>query len=104
VVVDLYGLVAVVRFDGDAVRAWRGWVVDAIEELGRNRSIGFVYERSRGGKGEALVGGTPPSPVEIHECGVRFAVDVVKGQKTGFFLDQRENRQAIRPFAAGHEV
>ena len=35
---------------------------------------------------------------------MRFAVDVVHGQKTGFFLDQRENRRAIRPFAAGVDV
>src|SRR5207302_3252367 len=66
--------------------------------------VTHVYERSRGGRGEPLHGGAPPSPVEILENGVRFAVDVVQGQKTGFFLDQRENRRAIRPFAAGVEV
>jgi 23S rRNA (cytosine1962-C5)-methyltransferase len=104
VVVDLYGPVAVLRLDGGAVRVWRDWVVAAILDDGRPLGVTHVLERSRGGKAELLHGGSPPSPVEIHENGVRFAVDVLHGQKTGFFLDQRENRRAIRPFAAGVDV
>jgi 23S rRNA (cytosine1962-C5)-methyltransferase len=104
VVVDVYAQVAIVRFDGEAVRAWREWVVAAVAELGRGLGISHVYERSRGGRGEALRGGPPPNPVQIRERGVRFAVDVVSGQKTGFFLDQRENRHALRPFCDGQEV
>lgn len=42
--------------------------------------------------------------VIIVEEDLRFAVDVEKGQKTGFFLDQRENRLALRPFAADRTV
>jgi len=103
-VADVYRDVAIVRLDGDAVRVWREWAVEALVELGRPLGISYVYERSRGGRGEALHGGVPPVPVEIREHGVRFAVDVVHGQKTGFFLDQRENRFAIRPYAAGVEV
>jgi 23S rRNA (cytosine1962-C5)-methyltransferase len=101
VVVDVYGPVAVLRLDGDAVRVWRDWVTAAVVAEGRPLGIAHVLERSRGGKSELLHGGAPPSPVEIREHGVRFAVDVLHGQKTGFFLDQRENRRAIRPFAAG---
>jgi 23S rRNA (cytosine1962-C5)-methyltransferase len=104
VVIDVYASVAIVRLDGEAVRAWRGWVVDAVRELGAGLGITHVYERSRGGRGEPLFGGAPPVPVEIRERGVRFAVDVLAGQKTGFFLDQRDNRHAIRPYAAGQEV
>ncbi len=104
VVVDVYAQVAVLRLDGDAVRVWRDPVTAAVASAGRGLGIQHVYERSRGGKGEALFGGAPPSPVEIRECGVRFAVDVLHGQKTGFFLDQRENRRALRPYAAGHAV
>jgi len=40
----------------------------------------------------------------IIEYGLNFRVDVAEGQKTGFFLDQRENRQRIRSLAAGREV
>ena len=104
VVVDLYGPVAVLRLDGEAVRAWRDGVVAAVVEVGRALGVRCVYERSRGGRGEVLHGGAPPNPIEIRERGVRFAVDVVSGQKTGFFLDQRENRYALRPYATGVEV
>jgi 23S rRNA (cytosine1962-C5)-methyltransferase len=104
VVVDVYAEVAVVRFDGDAVLRWRDWVADAVAELSRPLGVGWVYERSRGGRGEALRGGAPPEVVEIREAGVRFGVEVTRGQKTGTFLDQRENRRAIRPFADGVEV
>jgi 23S rRNA (cytosine1962-C5)-methyltransferase len=103
VVVDVYASVAVVRLDGDAVRVWRDAVVAAVVELSRGLGVTHVLERSRGGRSEPLHGGAPPSPVEILELGVRFAVDVLSGQKTGFFLDQRENRAAIRPYAVGEE-
>jgi 23S rRNA (cytosine1962-C5)-methyltransferase len=43
-------------------------------------------------------------PVEILEHGLRYRVDVLAGQKTGFFLDQRMNRLAIRPFSPGARV
>jgi 23S rRNA (cytosine1962-C5)-methyltransferase len=104
VVVDVYGSVAILRLDGEAVRAWRDLVVSALVAAGGALGISHVYERSRGGRGEALHGGAPPSPIVIREHDVRFAVDVVRGQKTGFFLDQRENRHAIRPFARGQDV
>ena len=45
-----------------------------------------------------LLYGEVPDLVEISENGVRFLVDVKEGQKTGFFLDQKENRAAIAPF------
>jgi 23S rRNA (cytosine1962-C5)-methyltransferase len=48
--------------------------------------------------------GEPPQPVLFTENGVRFEADVVKGQKTGFFLDQRENRQRIESLADQREV
>ena len=104
VVVDLYGPVAVVRFDGAAAATWRPWVVQSVARLGAPLGVRHVYERSRGEVGAVLHGGPPPVPVEIREAQVRFAVDVVHGQKTGTFLDQRENRRAIRPFAAGARV
>ena len=48
--------------------------------------------------------GTVPDKVEIVENGVKFLVDVKNGQKTGFFLDQKENRAAIAPFVKGKTV
>jgi len=51
-----------------------------------------------------LLYGHVPDRVEMVENGVRFLVDVKEGQKTGFFLDQKENRAAIAPFVKGRRV
>ncbi len=51
-----------------------------------------------------LLYGSVPDAVEIQENGVRFYVDVKEGQKTGFFLDQKENRAAIAPFVRDRDV
>ena len=51
-----------------------------------------------------LLYGQVPDRVEIAENGVRFLVDVKNGQKTGFFLDQKENRAAIAPFVRDQKV
>ncbi|MBC8043933.1 MAG: class I SAM-dependent rRNA methyltransferase [Rhizobacter sp.] len=42
--------------------------------------------------------------VEIHDADIKYSVDVLQGHKTGFFLDQRENRKRIRPFAKDADV
>ncbi len=51
-----------------------------------------------------LLYGEVPDLVEIRENGIRFFVDVKEGQKTGFFLDQKENRAAIAPFVRDKKV
>lgn len=51
-----------------------------------------------------LMGETPNGPVVFLESGLKFEADVIKGQKTGFFLDQRENRRAIARLSRGKEV
>ena len=51
-----------------------------------------------------LLYGEVPDRVEMSENGIRFLVDVKNGQKTGFFLDQKENRAAIAPFVKGKSV
>lgn len=51
-----------------------------------------------------LFGEEPPDLYEIQEHGLKFYVDMKKGQKTGFFLDQRENRFAIRSYCKGKTV
>jgi len=51
-----------------------------------------------------VIRGSYDGPVEIEEDGVRFAVDVLAGPKTGFFIDQRVNRLAVRSFARGRRV
>ncbi len=54
--------------------------------------------------GQTLVGSPVESPVTFQESGLHFEADVVLGQKTGFFLDQRENRRRVEALARGREV
>jgi 23S rRNA (cytosine1962-C5)-methyltransferase len=54
--------------------------------------------------GQALRGQVPAAAVEFLENGLRFEADVLRGQKTGFFLDQRENRREVRAMAEGRDV
>jgi 23S rRNA (cytosine1962-C5)-methyltransferase len=54
--------------------------------------------------GQVLFGSTPTGQVIFSENGVRFEADVLRGQKTGFFLDQRENRAEIEKLARGKKV
>ncbi|WP_291425558.1 23S rRNA (cytosine(2499)-C(5))-methyltransferase [Deinococcus sp.] len=54
--------------------------------------------------GRVLAGETPTGPVIFHETGLAFEADVLRGQKTGFFLDQRENRRRVEALAKGRRV
>ena len=54
--------------------------------------------------GQLLAGALVSGPVIFLESGIRFEADVIAGQKTGFFLDQRENRRAVARLAQGGEV
>jgi 23S rRNA (cytosine1962-C5)-methyltransferase len=66
------------------------------------RSIDDAADReSPPAKGEVLWGKEPPDPIVVRENGMQIAVDVRAGQKTGYFLDQRENRFALRRFSKG---
>jgi 23S rRNA (cytosine1962-C5)-methyltransferase len=104
---DLYGEVAVMQFDGaGAAGFWNpggiaAWLVQTLP-------IRWVYRRSQArlaASEELLRGDSPmPWPVPFLENGVRFTADVSRGQKTGFFLDQRDNRQRIKAVAAGRRV
>lgn len=51
-----------------------------------------------------IAGQEPPRPLLIEEHGLKYGVDVVEGQKTGFFVDQRDNRLAAAKYAAGKRV
>jgi 23S rRNA (cytosine1962-C5)-methyltransferase len=51
-----------------------------------------------------LAGAVPQAPIEVQENGLRFLVDLVHGQKTGFYTDQRTNRQRVAAYCAGGRV
>jgi len=90
-------LVRILREGGDTVDAVYVRGDHAIRELeGMREESGFFT-------GEGLPD-TAPGDVEITENGIRYRVDYLAGQKTGFFLDQKYNRLAVRRLARGKRV
>ena len=108
-VVDRYGATVVVQLGSAGADRWRDAIVDALVAIERPSA---VYERSdaevRRLEGleprTGLLRGRLPETVAFVENAIAFRVDVVAGQKTGFFLDQRPNRAAIASVAAGARV
>lgn len=108
-VVDLYDGTGVVSFDGGAAKKF--WIehMAAVHEGCRDAGVEIdrlwarPLRRTRGA-GVVLYGDEPPQTITIEEHGARFEVDVRRGQKTGFFLDQRENRRLVAGLSAGSTV
>jgi 23S rRNA (cytosine1962-C5)-methyltransferase len=107
-VVDIYDDVAVVEIANAGVEQLRPLVVDVLKTTTAPRGVWFKNDIPAR-KIEELplqpewIGEGEPS-AEIRENGLRFRVDPPSGQKTGFFLDQRENRQLARGLAQGRRV
>lgn len=110
VIADRYGNTVVLQLGTAGADRWRDVVADALQSLA---DVECVYERSdidaREREGlqprTGLVRGSQPaSETIVHERGYRFAVGLTEGQKTGFYLDQRNARAAIAQFAQGRSV
>ena len=71
--------------------------------LSRNIQV-FAGEEFQRRDGQAVLGWEPAGAVIFSENGLRFEADVLRGQKTGFFLDQRENRHEVEMLARGRRV
>ena len=106
-VLDRYAEVAVLKLYTSAWLSHIG-ITSIIKELVRPESLVLRLSRNlQSGEfkdGQALFGPIIERPITFLENGLRFEADVVRGQKTGFFLDQRENRREIDKVAAGREV
>jgi len=107
-VVDRYGAVAVARLDGVAATANVTQLIDALWPSLEASGVRTLALRA-GAKGETptlevLRGAPPPDTVEVAEYGVPFIVDLARGQKTGAFLDQRDNRRRVGELARGRRV
>lgn len=109
IVVDRYADVLVLQISAAGAEAWREAIVDLLAE---RFTEAVLYERSdaevRHLEGlEMRTGplrGTLPAPLHIREYGLRFRVDVSRGHKTGFYLDQRENRHRVALHARDRDV
>jgi 23S rRNA (cytosine1962-C5)-methyltransferase len=109
-IVDRYDDVVVVQFTAAAAERWRAVIVEVLTALDGVRTL---FERSdvdvRRLEGLApqtgvLAGAAPPDFVPIVEHDAHFLVDVRGGHKTGFYLDQRDNRRIVALDAAGRRV
>jgi 23S rRNA (cytosine1962-C5)-methyltransferase len=106
IIVDRYGEYLALQTLSSGADALKPVLVDILRELLRPEGIferNDVKARLLEGLDEVrgLLWGTVPEEVEIHEDAVRFLVDVRRGQKTGFFLDQSQNRLAAAKHASG---
>ena len=110
-IVDRYGAWLSVQVTALAMSHRLDTICDALETLVSPKGI-LLRGAERGlAKLEGLhlpdrlVRGTAPSgPIFVTEHGLKFGVDLTEGQKTGFYLDQRDNRQAAARFARGRRV
>jgi len=108
-IVDKYADYLCVQFHNSGIEFWKPTIIDALEKAIQPKGI---YERSDvgGRKGEGaeskigIISGDVPDKIKITENGLKFFVDVAGGQKTGFFLDQRDKRQAIQKYAKDKNV
>jgi 23S rRNA (cytosine1962-C5)-methyltransferase len=104
-IIDVYNTTAVVKLDGGAPEAFyrpQGIAQWLVERLSLTCVI--LRSRERGRAGVPLWGEIPAEGIEFLENGLRFTADVLHGQKTGFFLDQRDNRALIERLSPGNTV
>jgi 23S rRNA (cytosine1962-C5)-methyltransferase len=108
--VDRYDRWLALQFTSLGLAQRRSWIVETLVDL--LQPVG-IYQRTERGIGQLegleardeLVWGEAPSGlIEISEGDVRFLVNLAEGQKTGFYLDQRDNRRAVAPLARGRRV
>lgn len=106
---DVYGDVWVVRTDGPAAVARLALLAAVVADRAADWNVrALVHRRSRGNlagpRAEVLLGSLPEGPWSLRELHWQMEVDVVEGQKTGWFLDQRENRRRVFELARGRRV
>jgi len=114
IVVDKFEDVLVVESLALGIDRFKEQIVDDLKELlaEEGMTVRGVYERSDAAvrdlegmdRFKGFIGEPFDTKVQITENGVRYFVDVEEGQKTGFFLDQKMNRAAIKPLCRGAKV
>jgi len=109
-IVDFYGGYLLVQFTSLALYSRRNAIIDALQQECAPTGIWLRTEKGmREAEGleavDGLVAGSePPRPLFVTDHGVRYGVDVQEGQKTGCYLDQRENRLAVCRYTRGTSV
>ncbi|MBW2271854.1 MAG: class I SAM-dependent rRNA methyltransferase [Deltaproteobacteria bacterium] len=109
-IADRYGDVVVVKLGSAGMQRRRDEIAEALREA-TGAAAGFERADAAAARREGLPahqgplwGEAPAAPVAIRERDREFEVDVVEGQKTGFYLDQRDARDRVAQLAAGRRV
>jgi 23S rRNA (cytosine1962-C5)-methyltransferase len=108
-VLDVYGRLAVIRPQIRGVEKLVPEITTALAEIFPGYAV-YLKRDERAARVERLelaggyLSGTDEGPLVIEENDIKFWVDVKEGQKTGFYLDQRENRALVRQAASGRRV
>lgn len=108
-IVDRYGDVLVIQIGSAGAERWRDTCADVLQELCNpvciyERSDSDSRELKKLGKRNGVLRGSLPEKTEVIEHGLRFKVDVAAGQKTGFYLDQCNNRALTESLARDKDV
>ncbi|GLV56223.1 ribosomal RNA large subunit methyltransferase I [Dictyobacter sp. S3.2.2.5] len=109
-VVDRYADILVAQIHTAGMERLRPLLIEALmQETGARGILLRNDGQSRRREGleieePKVVAGDVPEQVQVHENGVSFFVDFWQGQKTGFFLDQRDKREALRKYTRGKRV
>lgn len=108
IVVDRYGPYAALVVDSRALEPLLPKVVQALSRAARLqgivRKIRGDDDAHEGVRLEVLSGRAPPPDLIVEEHGLRFRARLHEGQKTGLFLDQRENRRTVEKWSSGRRV
>jgi 23S rRNA (cytosine1962-C5)-methyltransferase len=108
--VDRYDRWLVVQFTSLALAQRRDLLADLLMELLQPEGIYLRTERGIGRleglelQDGPLRGNVPAAPIVIEENGLRMQIQLTEGQKTGYYLDQRDNRQAVAHLAVGRRM
>jgi 23S rRNA (cytosine1962-C5)-methyltransferase len=110
-VVDFYNGIAVAQAHSVGMHVDRMKIVEGLQQVLKNELQAVYYKsqstlpgKDRENFSDEYLYGMSAVPHLIHENGNKFFVDWEEGQKTGFFLDQRENRKLLSSFSAGKNV
>jgi 23S rRNA (cytosine1962-C5)-methyltransferase len=107
VIIDIYANVAVVQLLIRGTERIKEHIFNALNECG----FKYIYLKTKQSsqrlemvEASGWVGDAQAMPVVVNEYGIQFQVDVETGQKTGFFIDQRENRKLLGEMSKGKKI
>jgi 23S rRNA (cytosine1962-C5)-methyltransferase len=108
-IIDFYNGIAVIQCHSIGMYQTIELISQALQNILGN-SLKAIYSKSsetlhnKEGIVDSYIWGTCKTPHSAKENGIRFSIDWITGQKTGFFIDQRENRKLLCKYAQGKKV